>query len=406
EATTYIALIVDEFLNSIKPWTQVKNYSTTNYETSNETAQRMQTLEEEAAKYKQRLRNAGIDVTPTKTLPLQDGSQQAEPMRAESSGHQEDPPPAQPPAKRQRLQRGDATNKKKLEQFIQEPFNVIKQADQKTMPADKHAEMDSHMTNVQKILEEARFNKSQLQEMATRTRKSAAASQLQERLRKKGAVPDLYTYDKFTQPCAVYVKIKFPKLNDSGWAVIHKETAYHYVGSTNITIAKREYNRVAKLRQLQNLKLPKTEIAIRYWKDANNYGQFSTLLLSTHKEYIDAWAEEHSLIQRWQPKLNYPFVTKELVKKAHGLVPKHQQPHTQKPSDSLARQLFKKLRRRVQGKNAALLNILPKQVQFWKILYAISSDTKQEYDVSRELRSGKHDAEAVTILYRLANHME
>ena len=182
-----------------------------------------------------------------------------------------------------------------------------------------------------------------------RTRQSAASSQLQERLRKKGAVPDLYTFDKFSQPCAVYAKIKFPKLSPAGWAIIHKEDAYYYVGSTNATLAKREYNRVAKLRQLQNLKLPKTEIAIRYWKDANNYEQFSTLLLSTHQEYIDAWAEEHSLIQRWQPKLNYPFVTKELVKKAHGLVPKHQQPHIQKPPDSLARQLFKKLRRRTQG---------------------------------------------------------
>ena len=40
------------------------------------------------------------------------------------------------------------------------------------------------------------------------------------------------------------------------------------------------------------------------------------------------------------------------------------------------------------------------------MLYAISSDTKQEYDASRELRSGKHDNETVTLLYRLANHME
>ncbi|CAE7399425.1 unnamed protein product, partial [Symbiodinium microadriaticum] len=44
--------------------------------------------------------------------------------------------------------------------------------------------------------------------------------------------------------------------------------------------------------------------------------------------------------------------------------------------------------------------------QFWKILYAISSDTKQEYNASRELRIGKHDNETVTLLYRLANHME
>ena len=134
--------------------------------------------------------------------------------------------------------------------------------------------------------------------------------------------------------------------------------------STNITVAKREYNRVAKLRQLQQLKLPKTEIAIRCWNDSQNYEYSSTVLLSQHQEYIDAWAEEHCLIQRWQPKLNYPFVTKELVKKAHGLGPKRQQPHAQRPPDTLARQLFKKLRRRIQGQSRPLLSALPEQAQF------------------------------------------
>ena len=239
-----------------------------------------------------------------------------------------------------------------------------------------------------------------------RARPAAATTQLQDRLREKGVVPELYTFSRFEQPCAVYIKLKFPKLNQAGFPEISKDTSFCYVGSTNLTVARREYNRVAKLKQLQQLKLPKTEIAIRYWHDKQNYELFSTLLLSQHKEYIDAWAEEHCLIQRWQPKLNYPFVTKELVKKAHGLVPVRQQPHLQKPPDTIAKQLFKKIRRRLQGQKRHLVNALPKQAQFWKILYAISSDTKQEYDASRELRSGKHDNETATLLYRLANHME
>ena len=239
-----------------------------------------------------------------------------------------------------------------------------------------------------------------------RARPAAATTQLRDRLREKGVVPELYTFSRFEQPCAVYIKLKFPKLNQAGFPEISKDTSFCYVGSTNLTVARREYNRVAKLKQLQQLKLPKTEIAIRYWHDKQNYELFSILLLSQHKEYIDAWAEEHCLIQRWQPKLNYPFVAKELVKKAHGLVPARQQPHLQKPPDSIAKQLFKKIRRRLQGQKRHLVNTLPKQAQFWKLLYAISSDTKQEYDASRELRSGKHDNETVTLLYRLANHME
>ena len=157
-----------------------------------------------------------------------------------------------------------------------------------------------------------------------RTRQSAAAQQLRERLRRKGAVPELYTFTKFTQPCAVYLNLRFPKLNNAGYAEIGKDVLFCCIGSTNITVVKSEYNRVAKLRQLPQLKLPKTEIAIRYWNDSQNYEYCSTVLFSQHQEYIVAWAEEHCLIQRWQPKLNYPLATKELVKKAHGLVPKRQ----------------------------------------------------------------------------------
>ena len=38
----------------------------------------------------------------------------------------------------------------------------------KNLPADKQAAMDQHMQQVQHILEEGKFNKAQLQEMATR----------------------------------------------------------------------------------------------------------------------------------------------------------------------------------------------------------------------------------------------
>ena len=63
---------------------------------------------------------------------------------------------------------------------------------------------------------------------------------------------------------------------------------------------------MAKFRQLQQLKLLQTKITVRYWNDSQTYDQFSTILLSQHQEYIDTWAEEHCLTQRWQPKLSYP----------------------------------------------------------------------------------------------------
>ncbi|CAE7602690.1 unnamed protein product, partial [Symbiodinium necroappetens] len=410
EATNFVTPLVEEIFLAMKPWTQVENYGK-NSEQDNQVAQRTQELEEEAAKYKQRLKSAGMEVTPTKVLPLQPPPSGPSHSQQTPSPH---PPPdsaeEDPPLKRRRLQRGD--RKKQYEKLLEEPFNVIKQSGQqpptsmtsiktwvinlkKPMPADKHRSWTSTSSKSTACLKKA-----------STPRPAAATKQLQDRLREKGVVPELYTFSRFEQPCAVYVKLKFPKLNHSGYPEISKDTSFCYVGSTNLTVAKREYNRVAKLKQLKQLKLPKTEIAIRYWHDKQNCELFSTLLLSQHQEYIDAWAGEHCLIQRWQTKLNYPFVTKELVKKAHGLVPTRQQPHLQQPPDTLAKQLFKKIRRRRQGQKQRLVNILPKQAQFWKLLYAISSDTKQEYDASRELRSGKHDNETVTLLYRLANHME
>ncbi|CAE7666338.1 unnamed protein product [Symbiodinium sp. CCMP2592] len=370
EAITFVAPLVDTIMDAIKPWAQVRNYGAKNTEGDNQAAQRMQALEEQTAKYKQRLRSAGIDVTPQKSLPLQN-----EPN--------EGPEATAAPPKRRRLTKGAI--KQRNEDILAEPHNVIRASGQepptsmtsiatwitnlkKSLPREKHAEVDNHIQSVQTILEGAKYTKAELQEMATRW--------------------------------------GLPMLNKQTYATATRDASFCYIGSTNITVAKREYNRVAKLRQLQQLKLPKTEIAIRYWNDSQTYQHYSTILLSQHSEYIDAWAEEHCLIQRWQPKLNYPYVTKELVKKAHGLVPKHQQPHLRHPPDSLGRQLFKKLRRRVQGQRSSLVNALPKQAQFWKLLYAISSDTKQEFEASKELRSGKHDSETVTLLYRLANHME
>ncbi|CAE7313904.1 unnamed protein product [Symbiodinium microadriaticum] len=328
---------------TIKHWTQTNNYAIKNSEQDNQAAQRMQELEEEAAKYKQRLCSAGLQVTPTKALPIQDPASVASsrPVSKTRSKHHlflhQTPQVINQP--RRRLQRGD--RKKQYGHMLEEPFNVIKQSGQdpptsmtslktwvtnikKNLPSPKQKELDQHM---QQDSAKALFQL-QMVEWAQFLLFHVLAMYKEVLIWLVGIVPELYTFSRFTQPCAVYVKLKFPKLNSA---------------------AKHEYNRVAKLRQFKNLKLPKTEISIRYWHDPQNYEHFSTLVLSQHREYIDASAEGHCLIQRWQPKLNYPFVTKELVKKTHDLVPIRQQPHLQRPADTLAKQLFKKLRRRIQG---------------------------------------------------------
>ncbi|CAE7561495.1 unnamed protein product, partial [Symbiodinium necroappetens] len=184
EATNFVTPLVDEIFLAMKPWTQVKNYGK-NSEQDNQVAQRMQELEEEAATYKQRLKSAGMEVTPTKALPLQappsgpSGSQQTPSPQhdAQPRGALPDSAHEDPPSKRRRTQRGD--RKKQYEAMLEEPFNVIKQSGQqpptsmtsiktwvtnlkKTMPAEKHKDLDQHIQQVQTLLDEGKYTKVQL----------------------------------------------------------------------------------------------------------------------------------------------------------------------------------------------------------------------------------------------------
>ena len=186
EATNFVAPLVEEIFSAMKPWTQTKNYGK-NSEQDNQVAQRMQELEEEAAKYKQRLKSAGVAVTPTKTLPIQPAhsasSAPSDSQRAPSPPPLSTNAPEDPPSKRRRTQRTD--KKKQYESLLEEPFNIIKQSGQqpptsmtsiktwvtnlkKTLPADKHKELDQHIQHVHNLLEEGKHTKAQLQEMATR----------------------------------------------------------------------------------------------------------------------------------------------------------------------------------------------------------------------------------------------
>ncbi|CAE7564879.1 unnamed protein product [Symbiodinium sp. CCMP2592] len=151
EAITFVAPLVDTIMDAIKPWAQVRNYGAKNTDGDNQAAQRMQALEEQTAKYKQRLRSAGIEVTPQKSLPLQN-----EPAEGSEA--------AAAPPKRRRLTKGAI--KQRNEDILAEPHNVIRASGQepptsmtsiatwvtnlkKSLPREKHAEVDSHIQSVQ-----------------------------------------------------------------------------------------------------------------------------------------------------------------------------------------------------------------------------------------------------------------
>ena len=179
----------------------------------------------------------------------------------------------------------------------------------------------------------------------------------------------------------------------NGFAQFNTQQSIMYIGSTRLKPAQREFNRQAKIKQLKGGSLPKVELAIRYWVDNANYDRFITLALSGHSGYRDAWAAKHPTIQSWQASLNHPFITKFLVKKAHGLAPAKHRPSIQPGNDTLGIKLFKKMRRRLHQQRSQDARLLPQLPQMWELLHDLSSDTLKEFETSKLLRSGKYPSE-------------
>ena len=139
-----------------------------------------------------------------------------------------------------------------------------------------------------------------------------------------------------------------------------------YVGSTSISASKRDFNRMAKLKQMLSDSAVHVELAIRYW--ANIFHQFGAIVLNACTTYEEAWVFEHLLISKWQASLNFPFITEFLKLKAKGW-----------------------------------------QLQYrkhWEVLYRLTSPGRIAFETAASLRSGKfHDWELYAF-FRLAGHLE
>ena len=220
-----------------------------------------------------------------------------------------------------------------------------------------------------------------------RSTTTSTAKELREKLKQKGCIPELYTFSRFQQVNAVYAKMMLPTFKN-GFAQFSTQQSIMYIGSTRLKPSQREFNRQAKIKQLKEGSLPKVELAIRYWVDNAKYDRFITLALSGHSGYRDAWLAEHSTIQSWQARLNHPFITKVLVKKAHGLVPAKHRPSIQPGNDTLGVKLFKKMRRRLHQQRPQEVRLLPQLPQMWELLYDVASDKLKEFETSKLLRSG------------------
>ena len=166
----------------------------------------------------------------------------------------------------------------------------------------------------------------------------------QRRLSSLGISLETYTFAFFNHACSVYIKLPFywtfQKFSDK---IVYHQHGRFYIGSTSITAAKRDFNRMAKLKQTLSDSAVHVELAIRYWASIpSDFEQFSTIVLRTSTLYQDTWIYEHLLISKWQAPLNFPFITEILKLKAKGWQLQYRRHNQQFPQSSTRRSIISK----------------------------------------------------------------
>ena len=225
--------------------------------------------------------------------------------------------------------------------------------------------------------------------------------QWRNRFKLLGISPHMYTFPLFQTSNVVYVKMPFhPPDPKRRW---YKQSGHFYVGSTAITAVKREFNRVAKLKQIRRNLAVHAELSIRYWSNRSDFETYTCIVLQACTTYEDAWVREHLYISSWQPALNHPFILKFLKLKSEGWKMQLRK-HRQSPI-KLRPRLYQRLRRRLFS-IGSVPSIRSYQEQAWRILYQISLCTRASYEACQRIRSGEFHTLEVYALYRLANHME
>ena len=155
--------------------------------------------------------------------------------------------------------------------------------------------------------------------------------------------PESYTLSRTQQTPAVYIKLPFHHHTHR----TYHQTGHYYIGSTNIGIYKREFNRQAKLKQLRDRKTPHVELALRWWLTNHNYQQYSTIFLLGTPTYTQAWAQEHALIQQHRSPLNFPYIQQHLHRTAFAFHIKPNKLHFSRTHT--AKRLWRRVRRATQS---------------------------------------------------------
>ena len=227
------------------------------------------------------------------------------------------------------------------------------------------------------------------------------SQQWRNRFRQLHILPHTYHYHNFLSHNSVYIKLYF---NPTPPHRCYHQHGHFYIGSTAIGIPHREHNRKAKLKQLQNNIPISAELSLRYWHSHNNIHHYTTIQLTSHDTYDQAWIQEHHHIANWMPTLNWPFISHHLKLKAQGWQFTKHRAHFYSRLATHKR-LFRRLRLRQQTLREPHLYTSTKDHAL-TLLRDLTKHTAASFEAAKQLRSGRHTDLEVYAIRRMAANLE
>ena len=180
-----------------------------------------------------------------------------------------------------------------------------------------------------------------------------------------------------------------------------------YVGPTTVSVQKRQDSRLRKLRQLLDLKPVHAELMLHWQVSHRCLESMIAIPLATMNTSRQIGTLELTLIQKWNPTLNYPFILKKRMTK---LGPDFSRSIRQIASSYSApgNRLHRKLRARLHKLGALSLYSTDKQEvhSSWMILTVLAERSLASFNLQRRLRSCSYSLPHIYALLRLSNNLE
>ena len=183
-----------------------------------------------------------------------------------------------------------------------------------------------------------------------------------------------------------------------------------YIGCTSCTCQRRQDARLRKYKQLQLFQPISCELALHWFHNQNSHNNIHDyIMVPLIPCYSDLQVKttEASLIQKWTPMLNFPFIVRLMPTKkvtstkqfVHLLSTKFGVPGN-RLFRKLRHMLFQTMRLRLYHRSFF------QNDHQWHILFQLAENSYQSFQMAKSLRSAQYSTDQIFALYRLATNLE